>query len=115
MYAIRVARAGNCGPGLWERIDAGFGVFPGSERRAIVKVSAAIPRSVPSLSIDSLCEPGGAGTAGFCFIMEFAQGEQFSEIVEHTNLKPGEPNALAFATESDAVEAVVPIAPSDQR
>src|SRR5438552_7398357 len=88
LYAIRVACAGNRSPGLRERIDAGFGVFPGSERRTIVKVSAAIPRSVPSLSIDSLCELGGAGTAGFCFVMEFAQGEQFGEIIEHTNLKP---------------------------
>ncbi len=47
--------------------------------------------------------------------MEFAEGEQFGEIIEHANLKPGEPDALAFAGESDAVETVVPIAPSDQR
>src|SRR5262249_20749311 len=31
------------------------------------------------------------------------------------NLKPREPDALAFAAESDAVEPVVPIAASDQR
>src|SRR5207245_6282304 len=115
LSSLRVACAANRSPVLRERIDACFGVFPGSERRTIVKVSAAIPRSVPSLSIDSLCELGGAGTAGFCFVMEFAQVEQFGEIIEHTNLKPGEPGALAFAAESGAVEAVVPIAPSDQR
>src|SRR6516165_10052373 len=56
VHAIRVACAGNCSPGLRERIDAGLGIFPGSERRAIVKVSTAIPLSVPSLSVDSLCE-----------------------------------------------------------
>src|SRR5206468_8533509 len=55
------------------------------------------------------------GTAGFCFLTELAQGEQFDEIIEHTNLKPSEPDALAFAAESDAVEAVIPIASFDQR
>src|SRR5439155_26699754 len=47
--------------------------------------------------------------------MEFTHGEQFGEIIEHTNLKPSEPDALAFAAESDAVEAVIPIASFDQR
>ena len=49
------------------------------------------------------------------FLAQLAQGEQLREIIEHTNLKPGEPDALAFAAKSHAVEAVVPIATSDQR
>ena len=115
LYAIRVACTGNCGPGLRKRIDTGFRVFLGSERRAIVKVSTSIPPYVPTLSINSLCKLGSASTAGFCFLLKFAQAEQFGELIEHTNLKPGEPDALAFTAESDPVEAVVPIAPSDQR
>src|SRR5262249_5140043 len=51
----------------------------------------------------------------FGYLTEFTQGEQFGEIIEHTNLKPGEPYALTFAAKSDAVEPVVPVAPSDQR
>ena len=58
---------------------------------------------------------GGAAAAGLGFLAQFAQGEQLSEIVQHTNLKPGEPDALALAAQSDAVETVVPIATSDQR
>ena len=44
-----------------------------------------------------------------------AETEQLREIFEHANLKPGEPDALSPAPQSDAVEAVVPIAASDQR
>src|SRR5437660_6145587 len=115
VYAIRVACAGNGSPALRERIDAAFGVLPGSERRAIVKVSPAIPCSVPSLSVDGLCELGGAGATALRFVMEFAQGEQFCEISKDTNFKPGEPDALALTAQSNPVEAVVPIASSDQR
>src|SRR5207302_1346761 len=49
------------------------------------------------------------------FVMEFAQGEQFCEISKDTNFKPGEPDALALTAQSNPVEAVVPIASSDQR
>ena len=67
-HAIEIARAGNRGPGLRKRIDPGFGVFLRSERRAIVKVCAAIPRSIPRFSVDRLCQLGGAVAAGFCFL-----------------------------------------------
>src|SRR5438128_10951454 len=53
LYAIRVTCAGNRSPGLRERIDADFDVCLGSERRAIVKASSAIPPSVPSSSVQS--------------------------------------------------------------
>src|SRR5262249_58278255 len=51
----------------------------------------------------------------FGYLTEFTQGEQFGEIIEPTNLNPGEPYALTIAAKSDAVEPVVPVAPSDQR
>src|SRR6188474_518075 len=104
LYAIRVACAGNGSPGLRKRIDAGFSVFPGSERRTIVKVSSAIPSSVPCLVVDSLCELDGASAAGLRFLVEFAQGEQFCEISKGTNFKPSEPDALALTTKSNPVE-----------
>src|SRR6266480_1728005 len=113
--ATGVAGAGNRSPGLRKRIDACFGVFLGSKRGTIVKVCAAIPRSVPSLRVDRLCELGGAVAAGLRFLAQLAQGEQLSEISKHTNLKPSEPDALSFAAQSDAIEAVIPIASSDQR
>src|SRR5204862_4283519 len=71
--------------------------------------------SVPRLGVNGLRELGGAGAAGFRFLMMLAQYEQFGEIAEDTDLKPGEPDALAFTAQSDAVEAVVPIASPDQR
>ena len=46
---------------------------------------------------------------------ECAQSEQLGEIFEHTNLEPREPDALAFPADSDSIEAVVPIAASDER
>src|SRR5207248_3995251 len=105
----------NGSPGLRQRIDAGLSIFAGSQRRAIVKVAPAIPCSVPSFGVDGLCELDGAGAVGLRFLMKFAQGEQFCEISKYTNFKPGEPDAFAFAAQSNAVEAVVPIASSDQR
>jgi hypothetical protein len=50
-----------------------------------------------------------------CVPREFAQGEQFCETLEGANFKPSEPDALALTTKSNPVEAVVPIATSDQR
>ena len=41
--------------------------------------------------------------------------KQLCEISEHANLEPGEPDALAFAANADAIEAVVPIACPNQR
>src|SRR5207253_7409730 len=109
------AGKGTAGPCLRQRSDAGLHVFPGAERRAIVQVCATIPRSVPSLGIDRLCELNGAVAAGLRFVAQLAQSEQLSEVFQHTNLKPGEPDAFAFAAQSNAIKAVVPITSSDQR
>src|SRR5207253_5082347 len=109
------AGKGTAGPCLRQRSDAGLHVFPGAERRAIVQVCATIPRFVPSLGIDRLCELNGAVAAGLRFVAQLAQSEQLSEVFQHTNLKPGEPDTFAFAAQSNAVEPVVPIAASDQR
>src|SRR4029077_14931099 len=75
----------------------------------------AIPGSVPSLGVNDLCELGGAGPAGPRLVVILPQFNQFGEIPEHTNLKPGEPDAFAFAAQSYAIKAVVPITSSDQR
>ena len=53
--------------------------------------------------------------AGPRFVTQFALSEQLSEVFKHTDLKPGEPDALAFAAKSNAIKAVVPITSSDQR
>src|SRR5439155_25865443 len=70
---------------------------------------------LPSMRVDRLCQLGGAVAACLRFFSQLSRGKQLSEILKHTNLKPSEPDALAFATQSDAIEAVIPIASSDQR
>jgi hypothetical protein len=66
------------------------------------------------LRIDGLRELDGADAAGPCFLVKFAQGKQFCEISKDTNFKPSEPDAFALTAQSNPVEAIVPIAASDQ-
>jgi hypothetical protein len=66
------------------------------------------------LRIDRFCELDGADTAGPRFLRKFAQRKQFCEISKDTNFKPSEPDALALTAKSNPVEAVVPIATSNE-
>ena len=60
--------------------------------------------------LDCLGKAPDACTVNECFLCLIPHLEQFCEISEHANLEPGEPDALAFATNTDAIEAVIPIA-----
>ena len=118
MIAVRFLRdwfrAGNRGPALRNRINSGFGDSSRSERSAIVKVCAAIPRSIPRLTDRFSLRVRRHGCGRLGLPRQLAQGEQLSEIFQRTYFKPGEPNTLAFAAQSNAVETIVPIASSDQ-
>src|SRR5678815_2101220 len=96
-HSLGIADAGDRGPGLRNRIDPRFDAFPRAERGAIVKICTAIPRSVPRLSVDRLCQLCGADAACFRFLAVPTEAEQLRKIIEHTNLKPGKPDTLAFA------------------
>ena len=115
--ARRTARFGGAAhdsPGLRDRVDPAFRVFSGTERRAIIEVSAAIPFAVPAIAFQrrfqsAHVEPPGLGTFMFT-----ARIRNFGKLPKNRVQEPAEPNAFSLAMLADAIHAVVPVARAHQ-
>src|SRR5664280_1386444 len=113
--AYRVRRAGDHAPGLSDGVDAAFAARYRPERRSIVKIAAAIPAAIPTVSLKGLAQrrrvlPPGCGA----IVLTALLGER-NEISNGGVKKPTQPYAFALAAGADPVHSVVPVASTDQR
>src|SRR5665213_1420933 len=113
--ARRLACTGDHRPRLCDAIDLALGAGGRAQRRAIVKIAAPIPITVPAgcLKCGFQCCCGGEPlrtargfAAGAC---EGTPGD------ERRVQYPAEPDTLAFAALANAVHAIVPVARAHQR
>src|SRR5664279_431307 len=110
-----IARCGENGPALCDRIDAAFRVVNRSERRAIVEVGTAVPRPIPRRSLHRVGVGIRALPATSRYIAVMSRVGMPSKATQGRDEKPGEPHAFALALGPHAVHAVVPVAASDKR
>ena len=96
-------------------IDLAFFVGRGTERFAVVEVSATIPLPIPGVLFNVRAQLFGLFLAKFCEGRITASRGQRSKMFEHVVEKKSQPHAFAFAVLADHVHAVVPIAAADQR
>src|SRR5258705_4128439 len=114
LRSITFSRTGNHRPRLHNRVDATFIVLHGAKRSTVIKISAAIPVTVPTFfcqRLFQLLEMLAIAIAAWRFVPLIAQGrKRLKRGVE----KPADPNALALAQFSHAVHAIVPVAAAHQ-
>jgi len=100
---------------LSNRVDAAFVVRGGAERSSVIKVTAAVPVPVPTVSlesrlhIDGMCPPARRARQLAAPLRE--QREFAQRRVE----EPAEPDTFALPAGTDPTHAVIPVARADQR
>src|SRR5580692_7388467 len=86
----------------------------GTERFAVVEISAAIPLAIPGVLLDVLLQLSRLRVTMIRKGDIFARARQSRELGEHIVKKEGQPNAFAASLVSDAIHAVIPIATTHQ-
>src|SRR3989338_5522577 len=107
--------AGENRPALRNRINLTFDVDCRPQRRAIIKVSAEVPLTVPAILFDIPALLSRLPLAAFDKGQVTMQACNFSEPHEHFIKEESQPNAFAFAVFAHHVHAVVPITRADKR
>ncbi len=110
-----VARPGQHGPALRDRIDPAFRVAGRTERRAVVEVGAAVPLAIPAVLLDVLAQPTALRRAKLGEGRVAVHTRHLGELPEHFAQEEAQPDALALAADPHQVHAVVPVAGTDQR
>src|SRR5438105_2863007 len=81
-----------------------------ANRRAIVVVGTAIPGAVPAVRFDGAQHRQGMALVSGGALVIAARAGQRRKVLQGADQEPTEPDALALASTTDAVHAVVPIA-----
>src|SRR6185437_5991673 len=105
-HAIRIGPAGNHGPRLRDRIDTTLFIPRRTQRRAVIEVGATIPVAVPRFVFQRLAQVVELFAITIATHLLFARVDVRREGRQGHVKKPTKPNALALATDADAVHAV---------
>src|SRR5574341_496718 len=113
--ALDIARPGEDGPALRNRINLSFGVSRRSQRRAIVEVGAAVPLAIPAILLDILAHvsrlPPATFGEGYVTVPVGNLSEPHEDFIQE---KP-QPDTFACAVLPHNVHAVVPVTGADER
>src|SRR5882724_671548 len=101
-------------PRLGDRVDATFGVGDGPEWGAVVEVGAAIPVTVPGVSLEGGLEGADVAAPALGARVLAAGVRQPRELPERRVQEPAQPDALSAPFRPHPVHAVVPVAGAHQ-
>lgn len=108
---------GEDAPCLGDKVDLALGVVAAAHGVAVVVEGTEEPGSVPGIVLQSLNE-AGAEVGEFAAVGEVGTGHKLCEMLhlgQQVGQEEGHPDTLAFAFDTHAAHAVVPVAATHQR
>ncbi|MNX99501.1 hypothetical protein D3C86_1319530 [compost metagenome] len=104
------AFAGENAPALAKGIDPALLAFGGTERRAVIEITAPVIAAIPTRCFQRVAQPFPmrcpfADAVGIATLLR-----NRDEIAQRPGKEPAEPDAGALAADTDAVHAIVPVA-----
>ena len=111
--SLRVAFAGNHGPGLRERVYLRLSARLGTQRFSIIEIGAAVPAPIPGILLNRCGQTPGFLAPLVSLFGLLVKLQQLCEVLHDVDQEPGQPHAFAFALDPHAVQTIVPIAAAD--
>ena len=101
---------------VWrDRIDLAVVALRRAERRAVVEVGSAVPRSVPPCALYRFVVVVGPLHELIAHCLISARCRVLGEFPERHDQEPRQPHALSLSLDSDSVHSIVPVAASHER